>query len=155
MEKEFSFLKGLAKAEAHDFSKYVEDFLQHVLVSWHHHQVNNNEEPIPFIGEMKEACFNHIKGSSHHPEYFDETIISYDKSIMVDATKMGPIDIAKMVADWCAISAEMIAKYNIPFGNVGEATRDYADAKIGIRWKFSEEQIDLIYKLIDACGEET
>jgi hypothetical protein len=44
----------------------------------------------------------------------------------------------EMVADWCAVSEER-----------GNSPIDWANEKIGIRFKFSKEQVNLIYDLLN------
>ena len=58
---------------------------------------------------------------------------------MIDATKMPDLDIAEMVADWCAVSEER-----------GNTPKSWADKNVNVRWKFTDEQSDLIYEIIDA-----
>ena len=57
---------------------------------------------------------------------------------MVDATKMPDLDLAEMIADWLAVSEER-----------GTDPKDWADKNVNIRWKFDDEQKDLIYELIE------
>ncbi len=56
---------------------------------------------------------------------------------IIDATKMGDIDIIEMVADWCAMSEER-----------GNHSKDWADKNVGVRWKFDKYQTEYIYRLI-------
>ena len=58
---------------------------------------------------------------------------------MIDATKMTELDLGEMVSDWLAMSDE---KNSNP--------KDWADKNVNVRWKFTDDQNDLIYELIDA-----
>jgi len=62
---------------------------------------------------------------------------------MVDAMKMDNLDIAEMVCDWCAMSEER-----------GNTPMQWADKNVNVRWKFTDEQKDLIYDLMNKIWEE-
>ena len=96
---------------------------------------------------MNEATFHHIKSHRHHPEFWDESVTIKDlnkddrdrpsEGRIVDGTKMPLTYVAAMCADWFAMSEEL-----------GGHPNDWASKNINVRWKFNEEQINLIYDLI-------
>jgi len=135
----------------HDQSKYQEpEFTPYVFLTWKYHCKDLN---IPFETtkelekEIREATYHHCKNNRHHPEFHDTTtsidsINSKDRDKppekLIDATKMWDVDIAEMVADWCAMSEER-----------GNTPQEWAKMNIGTRWKFTQDQEKLIYNLID------
>jgi len=62
---------------------------------------------------------------------------------IIDATKMKDLDIAEMVADWLSMSEEKNSK-----------PKGWADKNVNVRWKFTDEQKDLIYEIIDGVWEK-
>lgn len=92
---------------------------------------------------MNSASEHHVHSNRHHPEFYDDTgkINREDRDKkpdkIVDATKMEDLDIAEMISDWLAMSEER-----------GNKCIDWADKNVNIRWKFTDKQKDLIYKLI-------
>ena len=48
---------------------------------------------------------------------------------MIDATKMPDLDVAEMVADWCAVSEER-----------GNHPKTWADKNVNVRLKFTDDQ---------------
>jgi len=137
------------RIELHDKTKFENPELEpYVYITWRY---KCKEEGIDFpISEdmenrMVDATLHHIKNNKHHPEYHTEQIDDLlnkndrDKpNSLIDAEKMPNIDIAEMVADWCAMSEER-----------GNTPREWADKNVNIRWKFTEDQTNLIYELID------
>jgi hypothetical protein len=100
--------------------------------------------------DMVKATEHHILNNRHHPEFHSgkkENLINKDdrdssKVEIVDGTKMSDVDLAEMCADWCAVSEE---RNNTP--------HEWAKKNIGTRWNFSEEQIALIYEILDEIWE--
>jgi len=102
--------------------------------------------------KMDEATEHHIKNNRHHPEYHDKrktNLINKNNrddvpDKMVDGTQMDDLDIAEMVADWLAVSEER-----------NSSVKQWADKNVNKRWKFKNEQKELIYELIDNISSIT
>ena len=139
--------------DEHDQYKWVEpEYTPYVYITW---MYKCRREGVPFEipedikNSMNEATFHHIKNNAHHPEFWDKSFTINDLNKddrdrptggrLVDGTMMPMTYIAAMVADWCAMSEEL--ETNSP--------KQWAESNINIRWKFSREQIDFIYYLID------
>jgi len=143
--------KGLVEqAKQHDQSKFKDPEIEpYIHITW---QYKCKEDGKKYeCGEdikdkMNGATNHHVKNNRHHPEFFsdkDVNVINRDDrdkppSEIIDATKMGNVDIGEMVADWMAMSEE---KNSEP--------KDWADKNVNIRWKFSDKQKSLIYELIE------
>jgi len=138
--------------QVHDASKFVSPERDpYVLISWDYHC---KDKGIPFKlpddikDKMNEATEHHVKSNSHHPEQWSnqsQTISRENRNApckLIDATKMPDESIAEMCADWCAMSEE---RNNTP--------RQWADKNVNIRWKFTDEQKELIYELLDIIWE--
>ena len=133
----------------HDLSKYNEpEYTPYVHISWHYKMKQEGkryEISDDINSKMNEASHHHVKNNQHHPEYYDENaeLNQQDRDgipdNVTDGTKMPDDSIAEMVADWCAMSEELGT--NTP--------KDWADKVIGKRFKFTDEQTELIYELID------
>lgn len=97
---------------------------------------------------MNESTQHHVLNNSHHPEFHSDKRVGVinrsdrDKppSEIIDATKMPDIDIGEMCADWFSMSEE---KKSNP--------KDWADKNVNKRWKFTDEQKDLIYMSLWTC----
>lgn len=80
----------------------------------------------------------------HHPEYYAEDAeLNYrdrdeKPEKIIDATKMQDLDIAEMCADWLGMAEEL-----------GDNAKDWADKNVNVRWKFTDNQTDLIYRIIN------
>ena len=142
---------ALEEEKQHDQSKFKEpELTPYVFVNWKYHLKDRGEKfdpPKDIIDLMNNATFHHISTNKHHPDYWDtdlsiKNLNSTDRDKppekIVDATKMPLIYVASMVADWLAMSEE---KKTCPY--------EWAKNNIGIRWKFDQNQIKLIYDLID------
>ena len=151
---EFSEIRK--KGDRHDLSKFENPEKEpYIYISWEYKLKGEGkklEVSEDIRNSMNEATYHHIKSNSHHPEYHDFNTslksINRDKrdepsGNIVDATRMPPLDIAEMVADWCSMASE---KNNTP--------KDWADKNINIRWKFDDSQKDLIYVLIDGIWQD-
>ena len=146
----------LLKAEfAHDQGKFEDPELEpYVHITWKYRMQDMGKQYEPPAGideQMHAATFHHIKNNKHHPEYWDKNVTtdalsSSDRDNpgkqMVDATAMPPTYVASMVADWLAMSEEK-----------GTNARQWADKNINVRWKFTPEQSQLIYKIINTLQE--
>ncbi|HUS49720.1 MAG TPA: DUF5662 family protein [Candidatus Paceibacterota bacterium] len=140
----------IERGEIHDQSKFEDpEYEPYLYITW---QYKCKDDGIDFVppkdidNQMNKATEHHVKNNKHHPES------SCDKEVglinrkdrdkppkeLIDATKMINLDIGEMLADWMAMSEEK-----------GSAPRDWAKKNINIRWKFTEEQVELIYDLID------
>ena len=128
----------------HDDSKFHESEQKgFVYLTWNYYCLRKK---IPFIltEEQKQltisATIHHILHNKHHPEYWDKDFTINKDGIPitpVNATAMPSKYVAEMIADWLAMSNE---KQTNPF--------DWAEMTIGKRWIFTEEQQELIYKLL-------
>jgi hypothetical protein len=136
----------------HDKSKFEEpERSPYVYITWDY---KCKAEGVPYTmpASIKEkgtiATYHHIKNNAHHPEFFDPTTTLEEAlnqnnrdglpAKMVDGTAMTPMDIAEMVADWLAVSEER-----------GTDVQVWADKNVNKRWKFSDNQVTLIYQLIE------
>lgn len=149
-----SFYKELLeRGKTHDNSKLVEpELTPYIYVTWRYYCKDNG---IPFeVSEeteksMHEATEHHVHSNSHHPEFFDmnSSINNEDRDApsksITNATSMNEIDLAEMCCDWCAMSEEK--GENGPF--------DWADRNINKRWKFTDDQVDYIYTILDFLWE--
>jgi len=142
--------KGLEeRAKDHDKSKFKDPEAEpYIWVNWKYKlqkEGKNFDIPKSILDKMYEATTHHVKHNKHHPEYHcDRKINLINKedrhkppSQIIDATKMDDMSIAEMTADWMAMGEELNNK-----------AKDWADSNIGVRWNFTPEQTELIYKLI-------
>ena len=145
----------LEKEKAHDQSKYEDpEYQPYLHVNWSYHLKDKGEQydpPQEIKDQMQEATFHHVKNNPHHPEYWDveTTIDSINRADrdkppekMANATTMPLSYVAAMVADWMAMSEEK-----------GTNPADWAKANIDKRWKFTDEQKDLIWDLLDSVWQ--
>jgi tRNA nucleotidyltransferase (CCA-adding enzyme) len=156
--KRFSGIVELGKE--HDKSKFNgEERIPYIILAWKRKKDDFDSYTDPATRDedsdhdaINLATEKHIKANKHHPEHWTdqkENLINEhnrdeapDK--IIDATKMPDLYIGEMIADWCALSAEL-----------GESTpKKWADDNVNIRWKFTDTQKDLIYELIDAIWDE-
>jgi len=132
---------------AHDESKYHEpEYTPYLYITWSY---KCKKEGIPFevpaiiSARMHEATTHHVLNNKHHPEYWSpetQDVINRDTAAqLINATKMPPVYIAEMIADWSAMSVE----HNEP------GPYKWAKDNINVRWKFTDEQIKMIYEYID------
>ena len=136
----------------HDEMKWVSpEYEPYVLISWGYKCRREGIEfrlPDNIKQTTHEATFHHIKNHRHHPEFWDEqvTIDSLNKDDRdrpsagrkVDGSKMPLTYVAAMVADWCAMSEEL-----------GGHPKKWADDNIGVRWSFTDSQVELIFDLLE------
>jgi len=144
-------MRGLvSRGTKHDDSKFgAEELLPYIWLTWRYKCQDDNTEcnlPEGMQEKINKATEHHILNNAHHPEYHQDrkegllNTSDRDKTPVkiVDATKMSNLDIGEMVADWAAMSEER-----------GNTPREWADKNVNVRWKFTPEQKELIYRLID------
>jgi len=150
-EERFSGL--IERGEKHDQSKYESPEKEpYVYITWGYKCKEEGIEWEPPEGmdeKMNRATEHHVKSkrNRHHPEAHSDKEVDLinrkdrDKppKDMIDATKMKDLDVAEMLADWLSMSEEK-----------GGDPKDWAKKNINVRWKFTDEQEDLIYELIEA-----
>lgn len=144
--------KGIIKqTENHDDSKFKEpEKTPYVYISWMYKMKDSGKDyKIPSDINDTSATEHHIKNNSHHPEFHTNEVIAIDREnrdkskTIIDASKMPDLDIAEMVADWCAMSEEK-----------GSSPKDWADKTVNKRWKFSDKQKEMIYKIIEKIWQQ-
>jgi len=137
----------VSQASKHDASKYEEpEYTPYLYITWNYKCKDEEKDfKIPDNINDNDATLHHIKHNRHHPEFHDsgdDSLNRNDRDAVperaTDSSKMTDIDIAEMVADWCAMSEE---KDNSP--------KSWADKNVNVRWNFTNKHADLIYKLID------
>lgn len=145
------------RGEEHDQSKWEEPELDpYILITWRYKckddgkdfwdgLLSEGETKEQVEEEMRKATEHHVKNNRHHPEFHSDQagqlINEKDRDkprVLVDATKMGDLDMAEMVADWCGMAEER-----------GNTPKEWADKNVGVRWDFTDGQKDLIYDLIE------
>jgi hypothetical protein len=146
------FAELIERGKVHDQSKYEDPEIDpYVYISWKYKCKDDGKEfevPKDIDDQMNKATEHHIrnKQNKHHPECHCEKEVALinrkdrDKppDEIVDATKMPDLDLAEMCADWFAMSEEK-----------GGTPKNWADKNVNVRWKFTDEQKDLIYELIE------
>jgi len=149
----------LNNVKTHDITKYENPEKDlYTLISWKYHlkEDGNIELNVPdeVQIEMTKISEHHIKNNKHHVEYWDESLISgfldpmdrdnVDDKLIIDGTKMPKIYIIEMVCDWTSLSQELDGNSD---------STEWANKNVNKRWKFTDEQVDLIYKLINTLKE--
>tara|TARA_R110000824_G_scaffold12226_8_gene53692 strand:- start:6834 stop:7424 length:591 start_codon:yes stop_codon:yes gene_type:complete len=155
--KEFEeFEELLERLTVHDDSKFEEpEMSPYVFITWKYKCQDDDSltfedcnPPEDIDDLMHEATSHHITTNSHHPEFHapNFSLNKEDRDAvpdkMVDATSMPRLDVAEMVCDWCSVSEER-----------GNTPKSWADMNVNKRWKFTKEQEDLIYEIIDTIWE--
>lgn len=150
--------KGLCEqAKNHDQSKFEDpEHTPYVYITWDYkckEDGNKFEVPENIKDRMNEATQHHVsnENNKHHPEcYSPQKVDLINRSDrdkppekIVDATKMPVLSLAEMVADWLSMSIE---KKSNP--------KQWANKNVNVRWKFSDEQKDMIYELIENIWRE-
>jgi len=143
------------RGEAHDDSKFKSPEKEpYIYITWQYKCKESGEDYTPpedLEERMDKASEHHILNNKHHPESHCEKEVDLinrddrDKppDEMIDATKMGDLDIGEMVADWMSMSEEK-----------GGNPKEWAEKNVNIRWKFDKKQEDLIYELIEEIWED-
>jgi hypothetical protein len=141
------------RGKVHDDSKFKDPEKEpYIYITWQY-KCKDDGEKFEISEDMKEkmnaATNHHVCKNKHHPEFYCGEKIGLinredrdEPRKLIDATNMPDLSLAEMVADWCAMSEE---KKSNP--------KDWADKNVNIRWKFTDEQKDLIYELIDEVWE--
>jgi hypothetical protein len=139
-------------SQDHDKLKLQEPELSpYIIITWDYY-CNDNKIPFNIPENIKKqlgkATEHHVINSKHHPEYWQdrkENILDIDSrdgttipNVIIDGTKMPDVYIGEMCADWMAMSEER-----------GNSPQEWADKVINKRWKFTDDQIKLIYELLN------
>jgi len=139
------------QAKPHDQSKFKQPELDpYLYISWDYKCKDDGvafDIPDDINDKMNKATEHHVKTNPHHPDYHSDKEVNLinradrDKppAEIIDATKMPILDVAEMVADWCAMGEEK-----------GTQPKSWANKNVNIRWKFTPKQTKLIYELIQA-----
>lgn len=133
----------------HDADKFNTLYIPYVLISMGYNPdykdyINAKKKEDPDMDPfMRWASFSHITNNRHHPEAWDiesATLIEKDRESeqIIDATKMEDIYIIEMCCDWASVGAEN-----------GNSPQSWFALKNGKKWKFTEEQEDLIWKTLE------
>jgi len=149
----------------HDASKFEEpERTPYISITWRHKledeqgeydPINNKGYQTPGLlakEDENQATLHHVTTNSHHPEFHlknkedaNINVEDRDKSDkVVDVSAMPAIDIAEMIADWQAMSEELQKN----------TAREWFDKQKDVRWHFSDEQVELIDKLLKVFEKE-
>jgi hypothetical protein len=138
---------------SHDKSKFEDlEIKPYIFISWCYHckDLGINYKVSQFIkDQMNIASEHHIHSNQHHPEFYDRSskINREDRDKtpdkMVNATKMTILDIGEMVSDWLSMSEER-----------QDSIFDWVEKNVNVRWKFTDQQVDLINELTNKFGVE-
>jgi hypothetical protein len=134
----------ISRSKVHDASKLEEpELTPYIYITWMYKKKDDGEDfkvPEGIEKEMSKATYHHVTTNDHHPEYWAEEadINLRDRDSASDTIVVPDVAILEMVADWSAMGAER-----------GNKAKDWADKNIGIRWKFTPDQVKLIYQAID------
>ena len=143
------------RGKIHDQSKYENPEKDpYVYITWDYKCKEDGTDfklPDGMEDKMNKATNFHVKNNAHHPEFHSEqggNLINRgdrDKppEELIDATKMKDLDIGEMISDWLSMAEE---KNSNP--------KDWADKNVNVRWKFTDDQKDLIYELIENVWEK-
>jgi len=141
------FKELIQRAKVHDASKFEEpELTPYIEIIWKKAHGDKSQTE-----EERKATLHHIMTNSHHPEFhvLDKSQVNLsaedrDKSEhVVDASAMPDLDIAEMVADWQAMSEELGTN----------TAREWFNKQKDVRWHFSDEQVELIDKLLKVFEE--
>lgn len=139
------------RVKDHDVLKFgEEELVPYIWLSWMHKCKKDKvpfEYPEGIEQQVNAATKHHILNSRHHPEYWaGEAPISpkdRDKALKpISAIKMDDVSIIEMVCDWKAMGLEL-----------GNPAREWYDKVNGPRFIFSDEQKELIEKVLKIFGE--
>jgi hypothetical protein len=140
----------IKRGEIHDQSKYKDPEIEpYIYTTWQYKCKDDGVEfecPEGMDEKMNKATEHHVKNNAHHPEFHSKKEVDLinredrDKppEEMIDATEMTDLDLAEMCCDWVSMSEEK-----------GNTPRGWADKNVNVRWKFDDEQEELIYELLD------
>jgi len=123
----------VARGLQHDQDKYTDrDLVIPYIWVTEYHRVSNEDGSVPDDLQRQyelagQATEQHVHQNLHHPEAHD------------DPTDMDLLDLVEMVADWSAMAEELSRG----------SCREWADENIGSKWRFSKDQVDIIYRAIN------
>jgi hypothetical protein len=157
LEERVPGLEGLhQRGLDHDQSKYEsKEKIPYVWLTWRY-KCEDDKKPCVLPTGMKrmidEATEHHILTNAHHPEFHrgktSNLINKEDRDKppkeMIDATRMSKLDLAEMVADWCAMSEER-----------GNTPHEWAKKNVNVRWKYTPEQVKHINQFMDAAWHKS
>lgn len=136
----------LNKVKDHDKSKLEDEseIKPYVFISWMYKMKDQGiDYKIPDDVDDTAATTHHVLSNDHHPEYWSDNFnpinrVDRDKpKELIDATNMTDTAIVHMCCDWMAMSEEK-----------GTDPMEWADKNINVRWKFDEDQVDLIKDIL-------
>jgi hypothetical protein len=140
----------IERGREHDSSKYKGiERNPYIIISWSYKAKDNGGKPLEFPKYIKdklnEATLHHITTNQHHPDYWSPRKTSLlnnndrDKlpEKIIDATVMDDLSICEMCCDWMGISDEK-----------GSDVVEWAKNNINKRWKFTDDQEQLIWEII-------
>lgn len=133
----------------HDADKFTSLCVPYVLISMGYNpdfkaDINAKKKEDPDMDPyMRSAWVSHFSNNKHHPEAWDiETALLTEKDKKnekpIDATKMEDIYIIEMCCDWASVGAEN-----------GNSPQSWFTINNGKKWKFTEEQEDLIWRTLE------
>jgi len=123
------------RGRIHDESKFIAPERAPYIWLTEFYRRQRNDEAFTYpdgIEEQVEAAIqHHVTTNRHHPEFHPSP------------DDMSDVDLIEMVCDWTAIAQEI--------GENGGSARQWADNNVGDqkRFKFSEEEKQFIYRVID------
>ena len=131
LDKDFDLKELYKRLKDHDKSKFsVAEYVPYIWMTEFYRKKQLGEEfkyPSESIKkEVDEAIKHHYEVNRHHPEFHNNIEDMTDE------------DIVEMVCDWVSMSQE--------FNN---SLKEFANKKIDKQYKFSDNQKNLIYKLIE------
>lgn len=143
------------QASEHDASKYKSPEKEpYVEITWDYKckaEGKKNELPADCKDKMNQASEHHVKSNKHHPEYHapqTKNLINRENrdkppEEMIDATKMDDVSILEMLADWLAMSEEK-----------GTDPKEWVKKNVGVRWKFTDKQKEIIDNVVEKVEVE-
>ena len=143
VDKHSEFEELSKQVKDHDASKFEEpEMTPYIELTWL--KKIDQEDDGEDQDAIAKATLHHIKNNKHHPEYHNkgkaniDTTNRDDSIECIKADEMDDISIAEMVADWQSMSEEL---------KTNTSREWYNDVK-NVRWSWTEEQEDLIDKLL-------
>lgn len=136
----------------HDKSKFmIPERKWYVILTWQYKMKNEGKEFKISQREQEhinEMTFHHVKNNAHHPESWDKGLkdnpVNKDdrskRDVMPDASGMDKLSMIEMVSDWAAMSLEY---------DELDGPKKWADESFKRRWKFTKQQQDFVYEVID------
>jgi len=148
------FKELIERGKIHDQSKYKSPEMEpYIYTTWQYKCKDDGREfecPDGMDEKMSIATEHHVKHNRHHPEFHCKKEVDLinrgdrDKppEEIIDATGMKDLDVAEMCADWMSMSEER-----------GGKPQEWAKKNVNVRWEFTDEQEELIYKILDNVWE--